>query len=1159
MARLLLILLLCYYSQAFNLETRTPIVKYGGVYSDSYFGYSVAQHKTRDGEPVILVGAPKDQNLQPGTKKSGALYRCPLSLNTNDCEQVETDGRRHDSGRLYGIYDGNITQLKPPISSEIKEDQWLGVSLNSQGAGGRVIVCAHRYSVRNVDKFNNKPIDSKRAMLGMCYILNPDLRLPRDTNIGAKNVLVVREALRGKKLQHINDFDNHAKFGVCQVGTSSGWVKSGPSVSESGSESKSEDYALFGAPGCFTWRGNVLGQRTGTTGSYETALQERNYLGFTKHGHLGLSVTSGRYFDNELHYVSGAPHVNKGGSGSGEIYFFKQNPASASLDLEAAKTLRGGGFGSGFGYTLHTLDVNGDGLDDLLVGAPFTEHTNGGGSVFLYLNVEGSLDNELYLELRGGTRDSQFGLAITGLGDINKDGFDDFAVGSPYEDMGVVYVYLGASTGISGHKLSSGSVPAAQLAAQLIRGRDLAASADMSPQKGLSTFGYSLSGGTDLDGNNYPDLLVGSYQSNAVHLLLARPIINISTSLEDSLLQAVDPGQAGCARDPDSEYTCFHFSACFKVEARFTGTIRFRIEAEPNKPVSRVGLRLDNANGSDNRTKVVEHNLFIQEGGRDYCTTLLGYLSNSQTDLQTAVKFSLSYSLVQEEPHVTYNRDQSLPDIDQYPILNQQQAIRTFSAKFQKNCGDDDVCQAQLIVKPRLLDKTGEFARSKDGMYELELGTLPDNQFILDINVQNLGEAAYESSLNVSFPGSISYVGLGNITDLNDVTIINSTLLSFDLGNPFKGKSERGVNSVNLQIRFAPNSVINETLISFEMMVRTTSELVVDSSTFLHCVVVRRAELKISGRGLPLTVFYGGTVRGESALRNVSEIGPLVQHRYLVTNYGPSEVDVVTIKIKWPYQVENMKPQGKWLLYLTDHPLLKNGKGDCTVPTGMRPNPLNLTSKSEHFKHRQTGPPSNMLLPSFDQLIAERFQAKPYAGNGRRRRREVEHVVAPVQVKGSDPTLSENNEMVIRLDCDRGTAKCLTITCQVYNLPARDSVTVDIRSRLWNATLVEDYSDMDRVEIYSKASVIIDSVYTQDLSNDYESVLTVALADRQLEPIQSLDWWVYIVSAVVGLLVLVLIVLILWKLGFFRRTRPVDDDTDFMVSANYEKVKLNAD
>ena len=109
------------------------MVKFGGAYSDSYFGFSVALHKTKEGEPVILVGAPKDKNLQPGTNRSGALYKCDLSLYTSDCVQVETDGRRHNSGRLYGIYDGNITQLKPPISSELKEDQWLGVSLNSQG------------------------------------------------------------------------------------------------------------------------------------------------------------------------------------------------------------------------------------------------------------------------------------------------------------------------------------------------------------------------------------------------------------------------------------------------------------------------------------------------------------------------------------------------------------------------------------------------------------------------------------------------------------------------------------------------------------------------------------------------------------------------------------------------------------------------------------------------------------------------------------------------------------------------------------------------------------------------------------------------------------------------------------------------------------------
>ena len=62
-----------------------------------------------------------------------------------DCTQVPTDGKRHTSfNASYGLYDGNLDQLNPPITSEIKDGQWLGVEVQSQGEGGKVIVCAHR-------------------------------------------------------------------------------------------------------------------------------------------------------------------------------------------------------------------------------------------------------------------------------------------------------------------------------------------------------------------------------------------------------------------------------------------------------------------------------------------------------------------------------------------------------------------------------------------------------------------------------------------------------------------------------------------------------------------------------------------------------------------------------------------------------------------------------------------------------------------------------------------------------------------------------------------------------------------------------------------------------------------------------------------------------
>ena len=367
------------------------------------------------------------------------------------------------------------------------------------GPGGKVIVCAHRYSVRDVDQASKRPIDSKRAMLGMCYILEHDLSLPRDTNIGAKNLLVVREALRGKRLQLINDFDNHAKFGVCQVGTACAWARNFES-------SQKESYALFGAPGCFTWRGNLLGQKAGTTGSYESAVRKDNNLDYTKHGHLGLAVTSGRYFDEDLRYVSAAPHYSLTGTGSGEVYFYSRNSVTSRLELEAGRTLKGGTFGAGFGYSLETVDLNGDGWDDLVVGAPFTQHSGGGegGSVFIYLNQDNSFHSQKFIEIRGAKIASQFGLSIAQLGDINKDGFNDLAVGAPYEGQGVVYIFLGAVEGISGLKKNQFVVSAAKCASQIISGQQLAMNKPLPTN--LVTFGSSLSGGLDLDNNEYPGI-----------------------------------------------------------------------------------------------------------------------------------------------------------------------------------------------------------------------------------------------------------------------------------------------------------------------------------------------------------------------------------------------------------------------------------------------------------------------------------------------------------------------------------------------------------------------------------------------------------------------------------------------------------------------------
>ena len=1032
--------------------------------------------------------------------------------------------------------------------------------------------------MRDVSRYDYRVIDSRRGMLGLCYVLDSDLTLPRRDDIGYKNLMAVRDAVGGKRLEPRGAFDDHAEWGVCQVGAAAAFVRKEDLEEEDG------DLALFGAPGCFTWRGNVFGQSVGSVRRYDTAVDYQNMRQYSKHGHMGLSVTSGRYFEGEVFYVSGAPHAGENGQDrTGEVYFFRKD--SADHRLVPAHTLKGEEFGSGFGYSLATLDANGDTTSDLAVGAPFYDggKTGRGGAVYIYLSRRGSLQRDRSIRILGSQLESQFGLSLATLGDLNRDGFEDLAVGAPYQSGGgAVYIFLGGPSGLRSHGPSKTFLKAEEVADQIITAGDLWRNIPIVPAS-LATFGSSLSGGMDLDGNGYPDLLVGAYQSNRAFLLRARPIIDISTFVDETNLKGIDPGKASCPDDEESDEACFGFSACFSVDKEVSERglgVAFKIEAEPQKPVSRVWLRLRDAD-RESRESVVTDSIRLHNGGRreEHCTFVVGYVS-THADLQTPVQFAMTYTLIQEEPKVEYGRrGDPLPNIDDFPILNQAQAKKKFQATFEKDCGEDEICQSQLKLVPTLKDKTKELGKTPGGYYELELGSLDGSELLLDIEIGNAGDPAYEAEMDVHYPEEVSYIGLGEDAKLNAPAMKNDTWLHFNLGNPFKGLDDEGeATSTRLTLRFSPRDVIHEKLIQFYLTANTSSEQVVDPSTYVNLMIVRRAEVKIVGGGFPSQLHYGGKVRGESDFRELPEVGPLVVHKFLVMNGGPSAVDVLKVEIGWPYQVENGKPQGKWLLYLTEHPLLKNGRGDCYLPPGWRANELNLTSGvHDGITARHAAfPPQNLVFKeSQDDRFAEADMLKQEKtqdslsdsgindlnhNNKKVFRREVEKVIPPRLV----PDSTGGERRVVTLDCDRGTAKCMRITCQIFALQAKASASIEVRARLWNSTLAEDYNDVDKVEVFAKAKVKVDDVVTQDISDDYVGVKTVAEPDSRRVPGGRgglPEWWVILVAVLAGILLLVIISLCLWKLGFFERKRPeeegLEDDADFMMSANFEKVRLN--
>ncbi|KAL3273851.1 hypothetical protein HHI36_015277 [Cryptolaemus montrouzieri] len=722
------------------------------------------------------------------------------------------------------------------------------------------MVCAHRY-------IQSERLDLHHYGFGLCYVLNQDLKI--------EDVL---EPCKGKPVEGL-----HLQYAFCQVGTSLALLENG--------------MAVMGAPGPLAWKGTVFAKQISgdyvkrDKTLYHGPLENGNVT--EKYSYLGMSSEGGRFFGkNKINLVSGAPRSKN----IGEVIFFDQILHEPFMEVKLR--LRGDQFASSFGYEILATDINNDGFDDLLVSAPFYyEENTVGGAVYIYLHLRNCTSEKCPRTVLKGKSESRFGFAMAALGDINRDGFNDVAIGAPYEGNGVVYVYLGSKDGLQ-------STPS-----QIIT------------SKNFKSLGYSLSAGLDMDNNKYPDLLVGAYESDIVVLYKTRPIIDISIKI-DGDLKNINATKKGCPADPlNLNNTCFSIKCCFSINEDVKNDFKVSYHIEEvleNQKRSRIWFQNKKFPDIKHHYKNIS-GISVRRAKRENCQSETVYINEGVRDILSPIVFNVKYEVENDKVNS--------------PILNKT-AFQQFEATFQKDCGGDDICESFLIVTAECL---GNFPKSDD-QYILNLGENEELQ--IEINVTNTGDAAYEAKLFFSYPQeSLSYISLALLDkhDSSDCSLLNDSMVNCTLGNPFPS----GKTTI-IRMRFEVLKSANP-ILDFHVFANSTSkELSNFTAMSFSAALEKKADFQLKGKSLTTHVFFGGETKVDLTMQSLEDIGAQVKHRYQISNNGQWTLQNVTVNISWPYQVQSNRIQGKWLLYLESTPQVDDGY--CWVDPPSAVNPLRLTS-----------------------------------------------------------------------------------------------------------------------------------------------------------------------------------------------------------------------
>ncbi|XP_041857614.1 integrin alpha-V [Melanotaenia boesemani] len=920
------------------------------------------------------------------------------------------------------------------VQMEFKSKQWFGASVRSDGQ--HILACAPLYQWSTFGVSEREPV-------GTCFLK------------------------KGSKVVEYSPCRSSANSpegqGFCQAGFSADLIKN--------------KRVVLGGPGSFYWQGQLISDDVSEIFTrfdskfvtpYGNTLATRSAGAQYDDSYLGYSVTVGDFNgDGKEDYVTGVP---RGDKALGYVNIFN------GPNMESMINFTGSQMAAYFGHSVAASDVNNDGFLDLLVGAPlFMDRGSDGklrevGQVSVFLGRSGFSFQPPQL-LTGSEVYARYGSSIAAVGDLNRDGYNDVAISAPYggpDHYGLVYIHNGRSKGPNPSP------------SQVLQGKW--ASSYMP-----ASFGYSMTGNTDIDQNGYPDLLVGVFGADKAVLYRARPVIGVNATL-DITPQIINPEDKTCKLPgTNTDVSCFKVKYCLTASG----------VGAPTVLTFQVDLMLDRLKQKETTKRVLflhsrsfqySKNMTVTNDKRPACEELDVFLRDDRefrdkiTPISVAMEYNLDYKKAADQTGLQPILDMSAP------------SNVTKQAHILLDCGEDNICKPDLKLSV------------KSDSEQLYIGD--DNALTLEVSAENQGEGAYEAELHVFPPQQADFTGVGRSQAFSRLSCAykkeNQTkIVVCDLGNPMKGGTK-----ILAELKFSVHQLSEEdTSVKFDLQIVSSNQFESTSprvSSITKLAVL--AKVSIRGSSSPSQVLLPiANWKPKEPPVVGDDIGPQIVHVYELLNNGPSTFSKASLEVEWPYHYRNGS-----LLYITSF----DTEGPINCTTDIEINPLNVSNPLTSQNNISVVPP------------------REREGEGRNRN----------HVRKRDLESKESHNDLYTLDC--ATAACLRLKCQVGRLERTKNAILFIYSRLTVNNFLRTENQNRSYVVRSTASFsVIEMPYKNLVSELASNTTTVSLSVVWVaEGAQSVPGWVVALAVLAGLLLLALLIFIMYKLGFFNRVRPPQED-----------------